>query len=91
MQTCMVHNSDEPLTALSKIITHGRTNRLVLCVQTKNKQLEPAGESGYVTLRIQLARHIAAPVFNKCKVEHTPKKGQRKDDTLELNPFLSFV
>lgn len=33
-----------------------------------------AGESGDVTLRIQLARDIAAPVLNKGEVEHTHKK-----------------
>lgn len=48
-----------------------------------------AGESDDVTLRIQLARHIAAPVLNKGEVEQ--KKTGPKKNSKELNPLLSFV
>lgn len=50
-----------------------------------------AGESGDVTLRIQLARHIAAPVLNKGEVEKKKKKQDQKKNSKELNPLLSFV
>lgn len=47
-------------------------NRLLLCVQRMSNK--SAGESGDVTLRSELARHIDAPVLNKCELEQKKKK-----------------
>lgn len=48
-----------------------------------------AGESGDVTLRIQLARHIAAPVLNKGEVEK--KKKKKQDQKKILKNWILFL
>lgn len=54
-----------------------------------------AGESGDVTLRIELARPTDAHVLNKRKVEQKKETGPLikhfKNDWIDFNHFLSFV